>query len=495
VTNRAAESESKQAEDAALKVVQRIQQDPVWFVEEILGETLWSRQKRILESVRDEPRTAVRSCHGVGKTFVASCVVPWWLAAWPREAVAVSTAPTWLQVREQLWREIAARCASSKIGFPRPNQASLTLGDTWYALGLSTDKPERFQGFHAGRLLLLVDEASGVSEAVYEAGEGFLTGEGARILLIGNPTQLAGQFHRAFHAERALWSTIHVSAFDSPNLTGEAVPLDVASRLVSREWVDEKRIKWGEASPLYQVRVLGDFPTSADNTVCPLGLVEAAQQRWPGAPPETATHPLVVSCDVARFGSDETVIAERVGDAARIVDATVGRDTMSTTGRILDAARRLAARLSAPASDVTIVVDDAGVGGGVTDRLREVSEFPVEAFTGAQAAVTIDPATKEPAYPNRRSEAWFAFAEQLGSMLLDPDEQLLADLVAPTYKLDSRGRRVVEPKDDTKKRLGRSPDRADAILMLFAPAGERGAGDGWVQAYADILDDLEGGIE
>lgn len=477
-------------EAAAVEVLQRIRADPVWFVEEILGERLWSKQRAVLESVRDNARTAARSCHGVGKTFTGSCVVPWWLAAHPYEAVVVSTAPTWLQVKEQLWREIAARCAKSKIAFPAPTQTGLNIADTWYAIGLSTDKPERFQGFHAGKLLFVVDEGSGVQDAVFDSGEGFLTGEGARVLVIGNPTQLAGQFFRAFHSERALWSTIHISAYDSPNFTGEDVPDEVKARLVSKAWVEEKKVKWGEASPIYQVRVLGNFPSTAENTVCSLGLVEAAQNRYLDASDATLTDlPLVVACDVARFGSDETVIAERVGDHARIVSAVVGRDTMETAGRILDTARTLLARTTRKRGDVRLVVDDSGVGGGVTDRLREIGEFEVEAFNGAQTALTIDDDTEKPAYPNRRSEAWFAFAGALPVVVLDADEQLAADLVAPVYRMDSAGRRVVEPKEETKKRLGRSPDRADAVLMLWAPVEDTSAGDAWGEAYEQMLAD------
>lgn len=126
-----------------------------------------------------------------------------------------------------------------------------------------------------------------------------------------------------------------------------------------------------------------------------------------------------------------------------------------------------------------IVVDDVGVGGGVTDRLREVGEFKVRPFNGAAKAR----AHRE--YPNRRSEVWFDFADQLEDVDVDTDDQLAADLVAPRYTVDSRGRRVVEAKEQTKRRLGRSPDRADAVLMTFAVAARTvslpydDADDGW----------------
>jgi hypothetical protein len=424
-----------------------------------LGFYAWSKQREVLESIRDNPRTAVRSCHGSGKTATAARAALWFMAAYPRSRV-VTTAPTFTQVRDLLWPEIHTAVSKAPAGlYPSPDTTRLTMARDWFAVGVSTDQPERFQGHHAEHLLLIVDEASGVDESIYEASEGFLTAEGGRVLLIGNPTQTAGQFYRAFHSERAMWNQIHISAYDTPNFTGETVPDEVARNMVSAAWVDEKRTQWGEDSPLFQVRVLGEFPSAADDQIIGLGAVEEAQRR------EVAPQaPAVVACDVARFGSDETVIVVRKGEHVRIVATYTGKSLMETAGRIAQEARALD-------STFRIVVDDAGLGGGVTDRLREVG-YTVEAFNGGTAA-------HEPElYPNRRSEAWFTFAEALGGIDLDPDAQLAADLVAPRYSLDSRGRRVVEAKDITKRRLGRSPDRADAVLMAFAPPARMGASFG-----------------
>jgi hypothetical protein len=224
--------------------------------------------------------------------------------------------------------------------------------------------------------------------------------------------------------------------------------------------VDEKKAQWGEDSPTYQIRVLGEFPTAADTQIMGLAAIEAAQQREVAPEP-----PAIVACDVARFGSDETVIAIRLGRNVRIARAYHGKDLMQTCGHIVEVVRHLRNQ----GVDARIVVDDAGLGGGVTDRLREQG-YSVDAFNGGERAA--DPSL----YPNRRSEAWFAFSEVLGTLDLDDDPQLAADLVAPRYKVDSAGRRVVEPKDTTKKRLGRSPDRADAVLMAYAPAPQMGAG-------------------
>lgn len=437
-----------------------IRDEPASFVQRVLGFQPWSIQRAILESVRDNKRTAVRSCHGSGKTAIAARIVLWFLAAYPESRV-VTTAPTFTQVRDLLWREIAAGASNAPPGFyGQLNQTRLEITPSWFGVGLSTRTPEHFQGHHAEHLLLVVDEASGVDESIYEASEGFLTAPGARVLLIGNPTSTSGTFYRAFHADRALYNTFHISAYDTPNLTGEQIPAPVAKVMVSQEWIDEKRTQWGEDSPMFQVRVMGNFPTEADDQVLGLGAVERAREREVGE-----GHPVVIACDVARYGSDETVIAVRRGNQVRLAKSYNGKSLMETAGHITDVAR------STGADTFRIVVDDAGLGGGVTDRLKEQG-WPVDAFNGGERA------TQPDLYPNRRSEAWFAFQDQIDDVDLDPDEQLAADLVAPRYTLDSAGRRVVERKEVTRKRLGRSPDRADAVLMAFAPAPRMGASFG-----------------
>lgn len=444
----------------AERVGDAIQTDPVTFCRKVLKYEPWSKQREIIESVRDNQRTAVRSCHGSGKTATAARVVAWYLTAYPNSRV-VTTAPTFSQVRDLLWSEVHSAVAKAPEGlFPECDTTRLTITREWFAVGLSTDKPERFQGHHAEHLLLVVDEASGVHEDIYEAAEGFLTSPNARVLLIGNPTQTSGTFYRAFHSDRALYKTIHISAFDTPNFTGEEVSDAASKSLVSVEWAEQRRVQWGENTPLYDVRVLGNFPSESEDQVIGLSQIERAKRRE--AQP---SKPVVISCDVARYGSDETVIAIRRGDHVRIHKTYTSRSLMETVGQIVDAAREY----NEPG--MRVVVDDVGLGGGVTDRLKELG-VPVEGFNGGSTA-------NEPRlYPNRRSEAWFAFADQIDHVDLDPDEQLGADLVAPKYSLDSQGRRVVEPKDRTKKRLGRSPDRADAVLMAFAPAAPMGVSFG-----------------
>jgi len=234
----------------------KILTDPLWIYENLLDFHPWSKQLEVLQSVRDNKRTVVRSCHGSGKTAVAAVAVLEYMLKGPCRVI--TTAPTWSQVEQLLWREIAQRHRNIKPDFGKLFKTQLEIAPDWFAIGLSTDTPERFQGHHAPRMLLVVDEASGVDDAIYEASEGFLTAEGARVLLIGNPTRTTGTFYRAFKPDSG-WNRVHISAFDSPNFTGEEVHPDAARALVTPEWAADAATQWGIDSPAYKIRVLGNF--------------------------------------------------------------------------------------------------------------------------------------------------------------------------------------------------------------------------------------------
>jgi phage terminase large subunit len=429
----------------------RYRDDPLAFFAEQLRFSAWSKQVEIAEAVRDHDRVAVKACNASGKTAVASALVPWWLAGGPG-SICVSTSTTERQLKRVLWREIHQRYRDARGFF---HGATLTdteifLAPDWFAVGLSVDETEALQGFHGVRQLVIVDEASGVDESTFEAIEGVLAGGETRLLLLGNPLRTSGTFFDCFGKDRDEWHTITIAAHDTPNLTGEDVPRALRRRLVSQRWVD-RAAKRGVESNEYRIRVLGEFPRESEDSVVSLGDLERAhgQSFEPGLP-------LVLGVDVARFGSDKTVIALREGNLIRVRKAYQGRDLMRTTGEVTEMARAVLARTG---RRPVIVVDDVGLGGGVTDRLRELAEFRVVPFNGGRKANGRD-------YPNRRSELWFTFADLLPVLDLDPgDEDLAADLLAPTYSLTSDAKRVVEQKSNARKRLRRSPDRADAVML------------------------------
>lgn len=461
MTRTSATAASKRRRDPSAELADRARRDPVWWMHRALDLELWSKQRQIARAVRDHRQVAVRSCHGPGKTKTAAGIALWFLYTFPDSRV-VTTATKWSQVKKLLWHEINLLHAGAKVDLGGTClQTELNLADGRYAIGLSTrpGQEESFQGHHAPHILLLYDEASGIPEPVYEAGEGYMTTDGARKLMIGNPTRAEGEFYKAFNAQRARYRTLHISAFDTPAFTGEGVSDDVLRHLVSERWVEERR-SW-EGTPLWDVKVLGNFSKRADETVVALHVVEDAQERdeLPVKPDRRA----VIGVDVARFGSDETVISVRQERNVAIHDVYHGQDTTQTAGEVIRAYRQFG---ETPGS-AYIVVDDDGVGGGVTDQVRAAG-IPVTAFNGG--GTPYEPED----YPNRRSEVWFEAAEELTTCSLPDDEQLAADLVSPKYKVDGQGRRVVEPKDATKKRLGRSPDRADSVLLTFVSESDEG---------------------
>ena len=307
----------------------------------------------------------MRSGNGVGKTAIAARTMLWALRCFPGSLV-ITTAPTTRQVNELLWRE--ARSAYRASLYPLggtfyEGQPRWELGPRRFALGMSPEhtRPERFQGFHADLILFLVDEASGVPEAHWEAIKGSLLAGDAIVLAIGNPTRLHGEFYDAFHGSAHLWRTLHISAFDTPNLQGGHAGPEPGRRvpgLVTAEGVREAAADWGEESPLYQVRILGQFPSAASNQLIRLEWLEQALERPP------VSGPPALGVDVARSGADETVMALLVGNRLDRLEAWVGQDTMKTAGAVKGYADAY--------PELSIAVDDGGVGGGVVDRLREL---------------------------------------------------------------------------------------------------------------------------
>lgn len=349
-----------------------------------------------------------------------------------------------------LWREINAVYYNSRIPLGgKPLTTELNIKPLWYAMGLSTDKPERFQGFHSENLLLIVDEASGVSQQIYDAAEGALTSENARLLLIGNPTQLAGEFYTAFKSP--LYHKIHISYQDTPNFHAETV---TRPYLITPAWVEEKRVHWGEGTPLWQSRVEGEFPEQGDDTLIPLPWIEAAQQRYAANAPAIIEH---LGVDVARYGSDSSVIVSRGGRRAEIYKMLRKRSTMELAGAVVNALDETNA--------IRAYIDEIGVGGGVVDRLKEQNK-PVVGVNVADNAKDGD------RYINLRAEGYWNLREhfQAGTIDIPPDDRLSGELSNIKYAFDSKGRYKIESKEDMKARGLSSPDIADALMLAFLPA-------------------------
>lgn len=443
------------------RTVGRLQADPAFFAEYVLGARPWDKQRRILESVRDCARTAVASCHGAGKSWTAARIALWWLFSFPGSIVA-TTAPTFRQVERVLWQEIrqAHRSALVPLG-GKLLQASLQIDDGWFAFGFSTDDGNRFQGLHSEHVLCIFDEAAGVAQEIWTAAEGILTSGHCRLLAIGNPTAAAGPFYEMFREPGV--SKIHISAFDLPNVRERRL---VVPGLTTWEWVEDKRQRWGEQSPVYRSRVLGEFPLDSDNAVIPLAWVEAAVERWHAWKASgAALGPLTaVALDVADGGQDRSTLAPRHGvivPEVRDVTQASPHATMALAGILAGVLQGKGGRG---------IIDSIGVGAGVVSRSRE-QNLDVIAFNAAEGTDFRD-RSGEMGFLNCRAAAWWGMRERLhpetgDGVALPPDDDLIGDLTAPTWKMTSSGKIQIESKDDIRKRLGRSTDKGDSVVMVF----------------------------
>lgn len=437
--------------------------DPAGWVSARLDTTLWSKQRDIIESVRDHKRTAVPSCHEAGKSFVAARLAAWWLSVHPPDDVfVVTSAPSYKQVHGILWEEI--RSAHRKGGLP----GTVKKSDEWEIDGRLVGfgrKPadydeDAFQGIHRRHVLVILDEASGIPSTLWTGAESITTGEGCRILAIGNPTDPTSQFARACGPNSG-WNVIPISAFDTPQFTGEQLPADVRSRFIPPSTVEDWRQRWGEGSPLYVSKVLGRFPDASEDAVVPLSWVAAAQRRWVERD-TPAGQRTAVGVDVARTGSDRNAAALRHGSRIEQIVTWSDADTMATVGRVY----------SLTGDRVPAVVDVIGIGAGVVDRRREQG-LPTEPFNAAERTDLTD-SSGTLGFVNKRSAAWWGLREMLApgsgfDLELPDDDELAAELTAPKWQVTSAGRIKVESKDDIRKRLGRSTDLADSVIQACWP--------------------------
>lgn len=433
--------------------------DPAGWIPDRLGEFVWSKQREILESLRDNRRTAVKSCHDAGKSWTAARAAAWWLETHePGEAFVVSTAPTFPQVRAILWREINRAHRKGKLR-GTINQTEWWIDGEMVGFGRkpSDTDPGAFQGIHAAAVLVIIDEACGVPKTLFDAADTLVANEASRILAIGNPDDPSSEFANVCRGGSG-WNVIRIRAADTPNLSGEAVPDALRPLLLSPLWVAEKAASWGVGSPLYIAKVDGEFPENAEDTVIPLSFLRAAQ-REEGAPAADES-PVELGVDVGG-GGDFTVITERRGNKPGRKWTDHGADSEAVVDKVMFAIAETGA--------TRVKVDTIGIGWGVAGSLERRKREGKHA--AAIVRINVGEASTDPRrWPKLRDEIWWTARELIQSRgwdLRGLDEDTIAQLCAPKYSIDSAGRVKVEPKDETRERIGRSPDDADSFLLAF----------------------------
>lgn len=481
--------------------LEALQKDPVLFFEEILGvTTLEEYQKKTLREIAANDKTAISACHAVGKSFMLANVVLWFLSCFPYSKI-ITTAPTFNQVKNILWSEIRSGHAKSKVPLGgKVNETSWQMrkeGD-WFAIGFTPKKEvvseegqgkqSSFQGFHAKDILVIFDEATGIDANIWTMAEGLMTSGNVKFVAIANPTSRNTRFFQCFRD--ALFKKIYLNCFDSPNLIAngfisekellreieytktlhddayrerlnsykEPVPY-----LISSKWVVSNVRKWGPTHPLSISKAFGRFPKVGDKVLIDLNDIENAQNRVVDIKPPDIK---LIGVDVARYGTDASVITCMTGYKQTALSKFHKRDTVFITGEVINHIREYGC-------DV-VAVDATGIGAGVLDNLVSAQlegaiskKIEIREIQFGARAGDLDDNENLEKYVNLKARAFDALAKDIRDhiQLLREDVYTL-ELPAIQYGYNAKGQMVLETKDQFKRRTQLdSPDASDSLAI------------------------------
>lgn len=478
------------------------------FVRDALGVTLDREQQEILSSVQFNPRTSVASGTARGKDFVAACAAVSFLYLTPRwntrkeliENTKVAlTAPTDRQVKNIMIPEVSRLYNRAKQrGIILPGKLNAydirTDNEEWFLTGFKADEHnhEAWSGFHAVHTMFVITEASGIGDDTFSAIEGNLQGD-SRVLIVFNPNTPVGYAARSQRGDR--WAKFRLNSLTAPNVLQRRL---VIPGQVDYAWVVDKisewcthisaedrteelddfefEGKWYRPEDLFRKKVLGKFPKVADDVLIPMQWIEAAQERWKLAQgKEPVSDELrLLGVDVAGMGRDSTVFCERKGKwVAELQSRNSGgqADHMAVAGDIATRRRRH--------PRMVVSIDTIGEGAGVFSRCIELDDkryiISCKYSEGAkQFDRDLSDITGQYKFVNMRAylfwcvRDWLNPKNETGAML-PPDSQLAEEATEIRWFFRSDGKIIIEPKEDIKKRLGRSPDKFDALANTFYP--------------------------
>lgn len=435
----------------------------LWAMDK-LGIHLWSKQVEIAQALVKHKKVAVKSCHGSGKSYFASIVVAWWVdTRYGTEAVVVSTAPTYEQVNKILWRYIRQHHGKNEL------MGHVTQTDEWkdskgevvaWGRKPADTNTQGFQGVHSsGGVLAVIDEACGVNETLFTGVEAITTGSHDRILAIANPDIPTSEFGRIFLKDDKSWHKITISAYDTPNFTGEYMPEEARKGLVSVEWAEEKKDQWGVESPRYKSKVLGEFTTEGGRNLFTLETLTRGHATEIRPSQESVPR---LGCDIARYGDDYTVVYLYHDGNVRLLDRWNKTNTVETARKIRDLAWEYGCN--------EVRIDGVGLGGPVVDMVAHQSDNRYEtiAMIGNASSPDLDK------WLNARAYWYDNMRERMFKGEIDitfEDKALEDELGDVEYFFAKRGSLQIESKDDIIKRRGKSPDFADAAVYACAELG------------------------
>lgn len=434
-------------------------------------------QRLILESVRDYDRTAVMAGRGVGKTATVAMLVHWWLSSF-RPGLVLTSAGTWSHLSDKLWPEVNAWgrhwLMRELFEYQTMGMYGISSPETWRAIASSSDKPQNVEGGHSPNLLLLIDEAKAMPDEIFAALIASLSGDrgkGAQkvAVLSTPPTEDVGWYATACGSP--LWNTVHISGLDSSR--------------VSKEYVETIRSTFGEDSNEYKAYVLGVIPGGVTGQLLRKTWIEHAQALGED---EDDRRPAVITVDVAREGDDLCtfgVFQKGKFNLVRFED----RWGWLGTSVLTDVAKR-AAWAARKYKASAIVVDDTGLGGGVTDMLREmVADGRLPRDLSIIAVKFGQQAHRPDRFNMRKDEMWWEVRDALRvdeeheapAIALPTNEEIAAwgcprrsdfrsQLLGAIYDSDTREKvhvydKRVAGKEKTKPLPIKSPDLAHAFVL------------------------------
>lgn len=449
--------------DSAAGKISEWRQRPHQMVEELFGATPDPKQREALEMFPTEPRIAMQSCTGAGKTTTLAWLGWNFLATRPHPIMG-ATSINGDNLKAALWPELARW----RLKAPLLEQAFDLTGaqifnrehpKTWKLEARTWPKDARpdtignaLRGLHGDYIMWLLDEAGGYPDGLLPIIEAIFSGKPieAHIVMAGNPTQTSGPLYAAAVTNRRFWHVIEITADpDDPNRTPR----------VSVEHARQQIEQYGRDNPWVQVNIFGRFPPSSFNALLgPDEVREAMERKYQQHDIDHA--PKLLGVDVARFGDDRSIIFPRQGLVA--FKPHVMRNVNSIQG-----AGQLARAWEDWGADAALIDNGGGYGAAWIDQLQVLGRYPIPIdFAGRPF---------DPRYYNKRAEMHFAAAEWVkAGGALPQDDDLVAEATSATYTFKG-DKLLIEPKDMVKARLGRSPDKWDGLILTFGAPVVRAA--------------------
>lgn len=432
---------------------------PVEFAIDILKVQPTLEQQAVMNDVAKFPMVSVKSGHGVGKSALESWIIWWYISTRPYPKI-LCTAPTKHQLHDILWAEVSKWKRNSKSldkDFEWTSEKIYLKGsqEEWFAIARTSNKPDALQGTHAEHVLIIIDEASGVPDIVFEPVLGSMSTIDAKLLMCGNPTQLVGFFYESHTTKRELYKTHTIDGSKCER--------------VDKNYVQTIIDMFGKDSDVYRVRVAGEFPKSNPDSFIGLDIIRTEKKVM------DVVESIDLGVDVARYGDDESVVATTYNKSqVERLNVFKHNDTMKLTGQIVNIIKML--NLKYPSIIVRVKIDCDGLGVGVYDRLKEViveKNLKAKAiechFGGKGGKVSYDEPIE---YYNSTGIMWGTLRSKLknNEITIPNNEELIKQITNRKYFINSDGTIKLERKEDMKKRNVHSPDRADAVVLsLYEP--------------------------